>query len=118
MQSYEKLQRLLSEGRIGRRTFIKRATALGLAAAIPGALLAEEARAAAPKQGGKFRQALRDTREPDGGACMNSAAPAARLSAQGEFRGRHTTSAADVTLGVLQSGGDFLVGWLPSQFLE
>jgi peptide/nickel transport system substrate-binding protein len=59
MQKYETLQRLLSEGRIGRREFIKRATALGLAAAIPGALLAEEARAAAPKSGGKLRQALR-----------------------------------------------------------
>jgi peptide/nickel transport system substrate-binding protein len=59
MQTYEKLQRLLSEGRIGRREFIKRATALGVAAAIPGALLAEEAKAAAPKRGGKLRQALR-----------------------------------------------------------
>lgn len=59
MQKYEELQRLLSEGRIGRREFIKRATALGLAAAIPGALLAEEAQASAPKQGGKLRQALR-----------------------------------------------------------
>ena len=59
MQTYEKLQRLFSEGRIGRRDFIKRATALGVAAAIPSALLAEEARAAAPKRGGKFRQALR-----------------------------------------------------------
>ena len=59
MQNYEELQRLLSEGRIDRREFIKRAAALGLAAAIPGALLAEEARAAAPKRGGRLRQALR-----------------------------------------------------------
>ncbi len=59
MHKFEELQGLLSEGRIGRRDFIKRATALGLAAAIPGALLAEEARAAAPNQGGRVRQALR-----------------------------------------------------------
>jgi peptide/nickel transport system substrate-binding protein len=59
VNEFETLQRRLSEGRIGRRDFIKRATALGLAAAIPPALLAAEAKAAAPKQGGKFRQALR-----------------------------------------------------------
>ncbi len=59
MHDFEKLQRQLSEGRIGRRDFIKRATALGLAAAIPGALIAEEARAAAPKRGGTLRQGLR-----------------------------------------------------------
>ena len=59
LDSFDSLQRLISEGRIGRREFIKRATALGLAAAIPGALLAEEAKAAAPKRGGKLRQALR-----------------------------------------------------------
>ena len=59
MNEFETLQRSLSEGRIGRREFIRRATALGLAAAVPAGLLAEEAKAAAPKQGGKFRQALR-----------------------------------------------------------
>jgi peptide/nickel transport system substrate-binding protein len=59
VNEFESLQRNLSEGRIGRREFIKRATALGFAAAIPAGLLAEEAKAAAPKQGGKLRQALR-----------------------------------------------------------
>ncbi len=68
MQKYEELQRLLSEGRIGRREFIKRAAALGMVAAIPSALLAGEARAAAPKRGGKFRQALR------GGSTSNTLA--------------------------------------------
>ena len=51
MKTFEQLKQEVSEGRIGRREFIKRATALGMAAAIPGALLAEEARAAAPKRG-------------------------------------------------------------------
>jgi peptide/nickel transport system substrate-binding protein len=59
MQKFENLQRLLSEGRISRRDFIRRATALGLAAAIPTTLLSAEAKAAAPKRGGKLRQALR-----------------------------------------------------------
>ena len=59
MQQYEKLQRLFSEGRIDRRTFIRRATALGLAAAVPSALLSAEAKASEPKRGGRFRQALR-----------------------------------------------------------
>ncbi len=59
MQKFENLQRLLSEGRISRRDFIRRATALGLAAAIPTTLLTKEAKAAAPKRGGKLRQALR-----------------------------------------------------------
>ena len=35
MKKLEELQRRLSEGRISRREFIGRATALGLAAAIP-----------------------------------------------------------------------------------
>ncbi len=55
MTAFEQLQRSFVEGRITRRDFIKRATALGLAAAIPAGLLAEEARAAAPKRGGHFR---------------------------------------------------------------
>ncbi len=59
MHEFERLQRRFAGGRIGRRDFINRATALGLAAALPAALIAEEARAAAPKRGGKLRQALR-----------------------------------------------------------
>jgi peptide/nickel transport system substrate-binding protein len=58
VNEFETLQRSLSEGRIGRREFIRRATALGLAAAIPAGLLAEEAKAAAPKRGGTLRQGL------------------------------------------------------------
>ncbi len=54
MRTLETLTRLLSEQRISRRDFIQRATALGLAAAIPSAILSEQALAAAPKSGGKF----------------------------------------------------------------
>jgi hypothetical protein len=45
MHEFETLLRRLSEGRIGRRDFIKRATALGLAAAIPTGILAARRRA-------------------------------------------------------------------------
>ena len=55
MENIECLLRQLSEGRIGRRDFLKRSTALGLAAAVPAGLLAEEARAAAPQSGGNLR---------------------------------------------------------------
>ena len=62
----DNLKRLLSEGRVGRREFMTRATALGMAMAIPASLISEEARATAPKRGGKLRQAAR------GGALSDS----------------------------------------------
>ena len=66
MRKLEDLQRALSEGRIDRRKFIKQATAFGMAAAIPLSVQMEEAKAAAPKRGGKLRQAAR------GGATSDS----------------------------------------------
>ena len=54
MRPLESLLRLLSEQRITRRDFIQRATTLGMAAAIPSAILSEQAFAAGPKKGGKF----------------------------------------------------------------
>ena len=54
MQKLEMLQRLLSEGRISRREFIARVSALGLMAAVSPAFLSGPARAAAPKKGGRF----------------------------------------------------------------
>ena len=66
MKKLEDLQRRLSEGRITRREFIGRATALGMAAAIPLAVRMEEAKAAEPKYGGRLRQAVR------GGATSDS----------------------------------------------
>ncbi|MDX1576509.1 MAG: twin-arginine translocation signal domain-containing protein, partial [Kiloniellales bacterium] len=58
MHEFETLLRRLSEGRIGRRDFIKKATALGLASAVPAGILAEEAKASEPKRGGTLRQGL------------------------------------------------------------
>ena len=66
MKKFDDLKRLFSEGRISRRNFIKSSTALGFAAAIPVALLAEEAKASEPKRGGKLTQAVR------GGAISDS----------------------------------------------
>ena len=74
---FDDIKRLLSEGRIGRRDFIRRCTALGLAGAIPGALLNEEARASGPKRGGRLRQAVR------GGATSDSLEGAALLDTHG-----------------------------------
>jgi peptide/nickel transport system substrate-binding protein len=53
MRKFEDLQRQLSEGRLSRREFVKRATVLGMAAAIPSGLLMENAQAA--KRGGRLR---------------------------------------------------------------
>jgi len=49
------LERLLKEGMISRRQFLKQAAILGLTAAVTPALLSGTARAATPKQGGTFR---------------------------------------------------------------
>lgn len=59
MRKIEDLKLQLSEGRIGRRDFMKQATAMGMAAAIPSLVLLEEAKAAAPNHGGTFRQAIK-----------------------------------------------------------
>ena len=55
MGTFEELQRKFAEGRISRRNFIRRAAALGMAAAVAPALLLEEAKAAGPKSGGHLR---------------------------------------------------------------
>ena len=75
MKAFDDLKRLLSEGRIERREFIRRSTALGVAAAIPSLVLTEEARASEPKRGGRFRMAVRGGATSDslsGGALLDS----------------------------------------------
>ena len=52
------LVRLLSEGKISRREFVTRVTAMGAAIAIPGLIASADALAATPKQGGRLRVAL------------------------------------------------------------
>ncbi len=57
MNEYEYLKKLISEGKIERREFIKKAAALGVASAIPG-LFSQNTLAATPKPGGTFKQGL------------------------------------------------------------
>jgi peptide/nickel transport system substrate-binding protein len=58
MSKQKNLERALAEGRISRREFAKQMSALGLAAAAPGALFSGSALAAMPKKGGHFRLGL------------------------------------------------------------
>ena len=58
MHKFESLQQRFSEGRLSRRDFIKKACAMGLAGAIPHAILIDEAKANIPKVGGRLRQGL------------------------------------------------------------
>jgi len=54
MSNLKNLERLLTEGKITRRDFISRMSAMGLAAALSPALLSKQAEAAVPKKGGRF----------------------------------------------------------------
>jgi len=58
MSELKKLEKMYTRGQISRRDFIARLTALGLAASISPSLLFSEAKAAAPKKGGRFRLGL------------------------------------------------------------
>jgi peptide/nickel transport system substrate-binding protein len=58
MSELKKLERLLSQGWISRRQFMKRLSAMGLAASVPGAMFGAAPAYAAAKKGGKFRVGL------------------------------------------------------------
>ncbi len=58
MSRLEGLERLLTEGKITRREFLARVSALGLAAAVSPALLPARAKAATPRKGGTIRAAI------------------------------------------------------------
>ncbi len=55
MLELKRLEQLLIEGRISRREFLAKVTALGFAAALSPTLLSTPAHAAKPKRGGRFR---------------------------------------------------------------
>ncbi len=57
VSTFEWLHSQFVSGRIARRAFIQRAAALGALAAVPSAMLAEEARAAGPQKGGHLKVA-------------------------------------------------------------
>ena len=58
MAELKELEGLFKDGKITRREFIARVSALGLAAAVSPALLSSPAHAAKPKKGGRLRMAL------------------------------------------------------------
>jgi peptide/nickel transport system substrate-binding protein len=55
MSTLKELEKLLTQGKITRREFITRVSALGLMAAVSPALLGTSAEAAGPKRGGRFK---------------------------------------------------------------
>ena len=58
MSTLKQLEEMLSQGKISRREFLARASALGFTAALSPGLLRTTAHAATPKRGGRFRQGL------------------------------------------------------------
>ena len=58
MKEVKMLENLLTNGKITRRQFIGRMSALGLAAAVSPVFLNKPAQAAAPKKGGVFKMGL------------------------------------------------------------
>jgi len=70
MSKLREQESLLSQGKITRREFISRATALGVSAAIAPTLFSGKAHSAMPKKGGRFRQGV------GGGSTTDSLDPA------------------------------------------
>ena len=58
MSELKKLEAIFTEGKITRREFMAKVSALGLAAAVSPALLSKPAKAETPKKGGRFRMGL------------------------------------------------------------
>jgi len=74
-QSLEQLSKLVSAGQLDRRTFLKRATALGVSAAFSNAILSQSAMADEPVTGGLLKLGS------SGGESTNSLDPATSSSA-------------------------------------
>ena len=58
MKPFDKLVRSLNKGEISRRDFLQKASALGLASAIPASLMSSNALAGGPKRGGHLELQL------------------------------------------------------------
>jgi peptide/nickel transport system substrate-binding protein len=79
MAKLKDLELLLSNGRITRREFMARASALGVMAAVSPALLTGEAKAAKPKKGGRLRIAA------SGGSTTDSLDPGTLTSTHNQL---------------------------------
>jgi peptide/nickel transport system substrate-binding protein len=77
MSELKELESLLAQGKITRRDFLARLSALGITAAVSPALLATPARAATPRKGGRFRLGMA------GGSTTDSLDPATITDAMG-----------------------------------
>ena len=69
MKTLEKLEELFREGKITRREFLAKASALGIGAAMSPLILKSKAHAATPKKGGRLRIGMQggstsDTMDP------------------------------------------------------
>ncbi len=79
MSKLKKLENMLSHGKISRREFLARVSALGLAAAISPAILMNPVHAAKPKKGGRLRVAC------TGGSTTDSLDPGSLTSTYNDF---------------------------------
>ncbi|MBW2634006.1 MAG: twin-arginine translocation signal domain-containing protein, partial [Deltaproteobacteria bacterium] len=79
MSRLEKLEKMLTHGKISRREFITRLSVLGLAATISPALLTRSAHAAGPQKGGQLRVAC------TGGSTTDSLDPGTLTSTYNDF---------------------------------
>jgi peptide/nickel transport system substrate-binding protein len=74
-EEFRTLKSLFTRGNISRREFLARATALGVASAIPTSLWSNIAHAEQPKKGGRLRVGLSDASTSDsmdtGGGCCS-----------------------------------------------
>ncbi|MBW1699139.1 MAG: ABC transporter substrate-binding protein [Deltaproteobacteria bacterium] len=86
MSALQTLERLLKEGKISRRNFLSRVSALGMMAAVSPLLLSHTAHGATPKRGGRLRLGLA------GGSTTDSLDPATitdmmmQVISQGQIR--------------------------------
>ena len=67
MNQYKRLEEWLKSGRITRREFVARVSAMGLTAAVAPSLLVKAVRADAPKKGGRFRLGVQGGNTADNG---------------------------------------------------
>lgn len=81
MFELKKLENLLTHGKITRREFLRRVSALGLTAALSPALMSMPAQAATPKKGGRFRMGIQ------GGNIADSLDPATSTNSMPQFIG-------------------------------
>lgn len=108
MSQLQKFEQLLQEGKITRREFITRLSALGLGAFIAPSLLANTATAATPKKGGRLRVGL------TGGSTSDSLDPGLIVSNMNQFIGAQTRNCLVEIDENFEAIPELAIGWEPS----